>query len=124
MQTVLFQLLYRPETASLLVRDVDGTCRSAEELARSVLVVVEAGAVGRVLLTREGAADGQRNARPRRHFFKLLLQVQRLTHSAYRRTIYGSLRVCRYRRRRCDHNQQGKAKCRYDKHLRNTFLLG
>ena len=73
---------YRPESASRLVREVDD--RSAEELAASVLVVVEAGAVGRVLLTREGAANGQRNARPRRHFFKLLLQVQRLTHSAYR----------------------------------------
>ena len=41
--------------------DVD--VRSVEELARSIgPVVVEAGAVGRVLLTREGAADGQRNA--------------------------------------------------------------
>ena len=80
MQSDFFEQPYRPETASWLVCEVDD--RSAEELAAFVLVVVEAGAVGRVLLTREGAADGQWNARPRRHFFKLLLQVQRLTHSA------------------------------------------
>ena len=57
---------YRPERASLLDGDVD--VQSAEELARSVgAVVVEAGAVGRVLLTREGAADGRGDARPPAH---------------------------------------------------------
>ena len=50
---------YLPERASLMVADVDA--RSAEERTRSVRVVVEAGAVGRVLLTRDGAADGRGN---------------------------------------------------------------
>ena len=93
----------------MLVGDVD--VRSAEELARFVRVVdefvlltrlplrvvVEAGAVGRVALTREGAADGQRNARPRPHFFERLTQVQRFTHGAYRRTIHRSLHIFRRR---------------------------
>ena len=48
--------------------DDDADVRSAEELARSVgAVVVEAGAVGRVLLTREGAADGRGDSRPPAH---------------------------------------------------------
>ena len=45
--------------------DSDANPRSAQQLARPVgAVVVEAGAVGRVLLTREGAADGRGDARP------------------------------------------------------------
>ncbi len=58
---------YRPERASLLVGDVN--FRSAEELARSVRVVVEAGAVGSVLLTREGTAGGGGNTGTNRHVF-------------------------------------------------------
>ena len=55
------QITHRPERASLL--DADANPRSAQELARPVdAVVVEAGAVGRVLLTRESATDGRRNA--------------------------------------------------------------
>ena len=60
LKQVIHQYTYRPERASFLVADVD--VRSAEELARSVRVVVEAGAVGRVLLTCKGSAHGRRNA--------------------------------------------------------------
>ena len=62
-------ITYHPERASLLAGDVDAG--TAEELARPVGVVVEAGAAGCVLLTHESAAGGERNARLCRRCFGL-----------------------------------------------------
>ena len=56
---------------------------SIEELARSVRVVVEAGAVGSVPLTREGAARRQGNARIGGNLC-YFTNNQRLFHGTYR----------------------------------------